>query len=68
MASEMGFDLGLKVVRGAYLEFENRRAQNLGYESPILGSFEMTSESYDKYEQHFGLIFQNFSTLCFLAA
>lgn len=34
-ARAKGIKLGFKVVRGAYMEKENERAQNMGYETPI---------------------------------
>ena len=37
-AREKGYYLGFKLVRGAYLEKENERAHDLGYESPMCNS------------------------------
>jgi proline dehydrogenase len=34
-AEEKGFKLGVKLVRGAYIEKENDRAERLGTPSPI---------------------------------
>ncbi len=41
------FKLGVKLVRGAYLEKENRRARNKGYASPIHDSKQATDRDYD---------------------
>lgn len=42
-----GFKVGLKVVRGAYMEKENDRAGELGYKSPICASKKATDENFD---------------------
>lgn len=42
-----GFHIGMKLVRGAYMEKENERAQEKGYPSPICSSKEETDENYD---------------------
>ncbi|TXN35804.1 proline dehydrogenase [Flagellimonas hymeniacidonis] len=41
------FHIGLKVVRGAYMEKENERAEELGYRSPICISKKATDENFD---------------------
>lgn len=46
-AKKDGFKIGMKVVRGAYLEKENTRAEEKGYASPICGSKEETDINYD---------------------
>jgi len=43
-----GFKIGMKVVRGAYMEKENERAEEEGYPSPICASKEITDENFDK--------------------
>ncbi|MBQ0116328.1 MAG: proline dehydrogenase family protein [Flavobacterium sp.] len=43
-----GFHIGMKVVRGAYMEKENLRAQERGYKSPICESKEATDINYNK--------------------
>lgn len=42
-----GFKIGMKVVRGAYMEKENERAREQGYTSPICVSKEATDENFD---------------------
>ena len=46
-ATAEGFFIGMKLVRGAYMEKENKRAQENGYPTPICGSKEATDENYD---------------------
>ena len=46
-AKEEGFHIGMKVVRGAYMEKENKRAEEKGYKSPICISKKATDENYD---------------------
>ena len=43
-----GFKVGMKVVRGAYLEKENDRAKEKGYPSPICASKEETDKNFDE--------------------
>lgn len=42
-----GFYIGMKLVRGAYMEKENKRAEEKGYRSPICESKQATDENYD---------------------
>ncbi|WP_299665220.1 proline dehydrogenase family protein [uncultured Polaribacter sp.] len=46
-AKEKGFYIGLKVVRGAYMEKERIRAEEKGYESPICADKKATDINYD---------------------
>ena len=46
-AKAEGFYIGMKLVRGAYMEKENERAQEKGYLSPICVSKDATDENYD---------------------
>ncbi|HLF53298.1 proline dehydrogenase family protein [Flavobacterium sp.] len=46
-AKTEGFYIGMKLVRGAYMEKEIERAVEKGYSSPICASKEDTDENYD---------------------
>ncbi|PWA04717.1 proline dehydrogenase family protein [Flavobacterium psychrotolerans] len=52
IAKSEGFLIGMKLVRGAYLEKENERATEKGYLSPICNSKEATDENYDAAVQY----------------
>ena len=43
-----GFLFGAKLVRGAYLDLENRVAKQKGYPSPLWQDIEHTHANYDK--------------------
>lgn len=47
IARQEGFFIGAKLVRGAYLEKENDRAQALGYKSPIQPDRSSTDRDYN---------------------
>lgn len=47
-SKDKNFVLGAKLVRGAYMEKENKRAEDLGYESPIHVSKEHTDISFNE--------------------
>jgi proline dehydrogenase len=47
LAAEKKFLFGAKLVRGAYMEKERRRAQERGYESPIQPDKETSDQDYD---------------------
>ncbi len=47
-ASSEGYMLGAKVVRGAYMEKENERAEDLGYETPIQPNKEATDRDFNQ--------------------
>lgn len=46
-AQQEGYLLGAKLVRGAYMEKERERAEEMGYESPICPNKAGTDESYN---------------------
>lgn len=47
MANEEEFYVGLKLVRGAYMEKENDRAEEMGYKSPICESKQATDDNFN---------------------
>lgn len=48
LAEQEGFILAAKLVRGAYMEKERRRAQEMGYPSPIQPDKEATDRDYNE--------------------
>jgi proline dehydrogenase len=48
LAKEVGFILGVKMVRGAYMEKERKRAEDMGYVSPIQPDKDATDRDYDE--------------------
>lgn len=46
-AQAEGFFIGIKLVRGAYMEKENERAEENNYSSPICSSKQETDQNYD---------------------
>ncbi|OIQ27487.1 MAG: proline dehydrogenase [Bacteroidetes bacterium MedPE-SWsnd-G2] len=46
-AQSNGYKLGMKIVRGAYMEKERQRAKDLGYDSPICKTKEATDVNFD---------------------
>jgi proline dehydrogenase len=47
-AKQRGFILGMKLVRGAYMEKERKRANEQGYPSPIQATKENTDRDFDQ--------------------
>ncbi|KQC29178.1 proline dehydrogenase family protein [Flagellimonas eckloniae] len=47
IAVSENFKIGLKVVRGAYMEKENERAEEMNYESPICKSKQATDDNFN---------------------
>ncbi len=48
MSSSGNYILGAKIVRGAYMEKERKRAEEMNYQSPIQTSKESTDRDYNK--------------------
>lgn len=48
MAKQEGFIVGMKIVRGAYIEKENERALEKGYPTPICPNKQATDENFDR--------------------
>ncbi|MGB5666460.1 MAG: proline dehydrogenase family protein [Maribacter sp.] len=46
-AAREGFKIGIKTVRGAYLEKENERAEDKGYKSPICSTKKATDDNFE---------------------
>lgn len=44
----LGYNLGIKLIRGAYLNEERALAKKLGKESPVWDTMEQTHECYNK--------------------
>ncbi len=47
LAEKEGYLLGAKLVRGAYMEKENKRAEAMGYPTPIQENKQATDDAYD---------------------
>ncbi|MCC6824364.1 MAG: proline dehydrogenase family protein [Acidobacteria bacterium] len=60
-----GYFLGVKLVRGAYMEKERERAAELGYESPIYPTKQDTDTAYDAAIEH---CLRNIDEIAFVAA
>lgn len=63
-AKAEGFYIGIKLVRGAYLEKENLRAADKGYLSPICITKEATDKNYDTAVRY---IIENLDTMSLFA-
>ncbi|WP_298156051.1 proline dehydrogenase family protein [Flavobacterium sp.] len=46
-AEAEGFYIGMKIVRGAYMEKEHKRAEEKGYPTPICATKQATDDNYD---------------------
>jgi proline dehydrogenase len=60
VAKEKGFILGAKLVRGAYMEKERKRAMEMGYKSPIQPDKIACDKDYDSALQY---CFENYETI-----
>jgi proline dehydrogenase len=47
IAKSEGFHIGMKLVRGAYMEKEHKRAEEKGYPTPICSSKQATDDNFD---------------------
>lgn len=64
-AKAEGFYLGLKIVRGAYMEAERERAKVMGYPSPIQRNKKATDKAFDNIIRYF---IDNVDTISFMVA
>ncbi len=64
LAKSQGFYLGYKLVRGAYMEKENDRANDNNYKSPICKSKSATDENFNKGVEY---IIKNIDTISLFA-
>lgn len=65
IATDKGFMLGAKLVRGAYMEKERKRAEEKNYKCPIQPDKESTDRDYDKALEY---CIQNYETISFCCA
>ncbi|HET8734973.1 MAG TPA: proline dehydrogenase family protein [Pricia sp.] len=63
-AKKHGFKVGIKAVRGAYMEKENERAEEKGYPSPICASKKETDANFDATVEY---IVENLETISLFA-
>lgn len=65
IAKAEGFYLGLKIVRGAYMEAERERAKEMGYLSPIQPDKQATDKDFNAIIHYF---VKNVDTISFMVA
>jgi proline dehydrogenase len=63
IAKENQFILGVKLVRGAYLEKERSRSSSKGYKSPIQADKESTDSDFNKALEHCIINIENTATI-----
>lgn len=51
-ARKLGYNLGIKLVRGAYMNEERQVAKEQGYESPVQDTIDDTHASYNRNLKH----------------
>lgn len=51
-AKKLGYNMGLKLVRGAYMNEERDLAQKYGYESPVWDTIDETHKCYNDNVDH----------------
>ena len=61
---ENKFQIGIKLVRGAYIEKENRRAKKYSYKSPICESKDATDTNFNEGANFILSNLENFSLFC----
>tara|TARA_Y100000591_G_scaffold309220_1_gene310325 strand:- start:358 stop:888 length:531 start_codon:yes stop_codon:yes gene_type:complete len=64
LSIENGFYIGIKLVRGAYIEKENKRAKKYNYKSPICESKDATDDNFNEGARFILSNLDNFSLLC----
>jgi len=64
IAKEKKFLIGIKLVRGAYIEKENSRAKKLNYKSPICSSKNETDINFDNGAKYILSNLDHFSLFC----
>ncbi len=59
-AQARNFKIGVKIVRGAYMEKENKRAKEMGYPTPICASKQATDDNFNATMRY---IFENLNDI-----
>ena len=64
LSIEKSFHVGIKLVRGAYIEKENKRAKKHNYKSPICESKDATDDNFNEGAKFILSNLDNFSLFC----
>ena len=64
LSFENNFNVGIKIVRGAYIEKENKRAKKLNYKSPICESKDATDINFNEGAKFILSNLDSFSLFC----